>query len=80
MISTTDLGQHTLEQGGYDYIMGTSEHGQIIKSHELKIPSFRLLLIAFGGLTRLEESIEDDDNLKVLFNYYFVHCYHCAYS
>ncbi|XLR01108.1 hypothetical protein S83_067306, partial [Arachis hypogaea] len=26
--------------GGYDYMIGTSEHGQIIKSHELEIPSF----------------------------------------
>ncbi|MED6157148.1 hypothetical protein PIB30_020649 [Stylosanthes scabra] len=51
-------------KGSYDYIIGTSEHGQIIKSSELEIPSFRHLLIAFGGLAGLEESIEEDDNLK----------------
>ncbi|KAE9611656.1 hypothetical protein Lal_00011477 [Lupinus albus] len=51
-------------KGGYDYIIGTSEHGQIIKSSDLEIPSFRHLLIAFGGLAGLEESIEEDENLK----------------
>ncbi|XP_057424997.1 uncharacterized protein LOC130718427 [Lotus japonicus] len=51
-------------EGGYDYIIGTSEHGQIIKSSDLELPSFRHLLITFGGLAGLEESIEEDDNLK----------------
>ncbi|XP_054805825.1 LOW QUALITY PROTEIN: uncharacterized protein LOC129308612 [Prosopis cineraria] len=51
-------------KGGYDHIIGTSEHGQIIKSSDLKIPSFRHLLIAFGGLAGLEECIEEDDALK----------------
>ncbi|KAE9618623.1 putative RNA methyltransferase, tRNA (guanine-N1-)-methyltransferase [Lupinus albus] len=51
-------------KGGYDYIIGTSEHGQIIKSSDLEIPCFRHLLIAFGGLAGLEESIEEDENLK----------------
>ncbi|CAN6173891.1 unnamed protein product [Urochloa humidicola] len=48
----------------YDHIIGTSEHGQIINSSELTLPSFRHLLIAFGGLAGLEESIEEDTNLK----------------
>ncbi|KAL6971513.1 hypothetical protein U1Q18_031192 [Sarracenia purpurea var. burkii] len=51
-------------KGGYDHMIGTSEHGQSIKSSELKLPSFRHLLIAFGGLAGLEESIEEDNNLK----------------
>ncbi|KAI5400939.1 uncharacterized protein LOC127097142 [Lathyrus oleraceus] len=51
-------------KGGYDCIIGTSEHGQIIKSSELELPSFRHLLISFGGLAGLEESIEEDDNYK----------------
>ncbi|XP_058769638.1 uncharacterized protein LOC131643441 [Vicia villosa] len=51
-------------KGGYDCIIGTSEHGQIIKSSELELPSFRHLLISFGGLAGLEESIEEDDNFK----------------
>ncbi|KAF0921081.1 hypothetical protein E2562_038465 [Oryza meyeriana var. granulata] len=50
---------------GYDYIIGTSEHGKIISSSELILPSFRHLLIAFGGLAGLEECIEEDRNLKV---------------
>uniref|UniRef100_A0A0D9W2Y4 Uncharacterized protein n=1 Tax=Leersia perrieri TaxID=77586 RepID=A0A0D9W2Y4_9ORYZ len=49
---------------GYDYIIGTSEHGKSISSSELILPSFRHLLIAFGGLAGLEECIEEDRNLK----------------
>ncbi|XP_052188893.1 uncharacterized protein LOC127799172 [Diospyros lotus] len=51
-------------KGGYDHLIGTSEHGQFIKSSELMLPSFRHLLIAFGGLAGLEECIEEDNNLK----------------
>ncbi|KAF5198085.1 Spout domain-containing methyltransferase [Thalictrum thalictroides] len=50
--------------GGYDHAIGTSEHGLIIKSSELTLPAFRHLLIAFGGLAGLEESIEEDSGLK----------------
>ncbi|KAK3160938.1 hypothetical protein QOZ80_1BG0068690 [Eleusine coracana subsp. coracana] len=49
---------------GYDHIIGTSEHGETISSSELTLPSFRHLLIAFGGLAGLEESIEEDTDLK----------------
>ncbi|VAI24284.1 unnamed protein product [Triticum turgidum subsp. durum] len=63
---------------GYDHIIGTSEHGETIISSELILPSFREglvhylstpklhrhLLIAFGGLAGLEESIEEDPNLN----------------
>ncbi|XP_047181557.1 putative methyltransferase C9orf114 isoform X2 [Vigna umbellata] len=68
-------------KGGYDFIIGTSEHGQIIKSSNLEIPSFRHLLIAFGGLAGLEESVEEDDNLKGkkaqdIFNLYLNTCPH----
>lgn len=48
----------------YDYIVGTSEHGAVINSSELSLPKFQHLLIAFGGLGGLEESIEEDNNLK----------------
>ncbi|CDO99020.1 unnamed protein product [Coffea canephora] len=51
-------------KGGYDLLIGTSEHGVVIKSSELSLPSFRHLLIAFGGLAGLEECIEEDKNLK----------------
>ncbi|KAK1306289.1 hypothetical protein QJS10_CPA10g00009 [Acorus calamus] len=50
--------------GGYDHMIGTSEHGLIINSSELEIPKFRHLLIAFGGLGGLEENIEEDSHLK----------------
>ncbi|XP_062025901.1 uncharacterized protein LOC133742241 [Rosa rugosa] len=51
-------------EGGYDHLIRTSEHGQIINSSDFTIPTFRHLLIAFGGLAGLEESIEEDHNLK----------------
>ncbi|KAF8401672.1 hypothetical protein HHK36_012618 [Tetracentron sinense] len=51
-------------KGGYDHLIGTSEHGLIVNSSELTIPTFRHLLISFGGLAGLEESIEEDSNLK----------------
>ncbi|KAL9264950.1 putative methyltransferase C9orf114 [Drosera capensis] len=51
-------------EGGYDYLIGTSEHGSTVKSSELLLPTFRHLLIAFGGLAGLEESIEEDKILK----------------
>ncbi|XP_051130106.1 uncharacterized protein LOC127250728 [Andrographis paniculata] len=51
-------------KGGYDYRIGTSEHGMVINSSELNLPSFRHLLIAFGGLAGLEECVEEDSNIK----------------
>ncbi|EAY93270.1 hypothetical protein OsI_15078 [Oryza sativa Indica Group] len=56
---------------GYDYIIGTSEHGKIISSSELILPSFRVAAFGalapfncIGGLAGLEECIEEDRNLK----------------
>ncbi|CAH9091497.1 unnamed protein product [Cuscuta europaea] len=51
-------------KGGYDHLIGTSEHGIAIKSSELCLSSFKHLLIAFGGLAGLEECIEEDSSLK----------------
>lgn len=51
-------------KGGYDHVIGTSERGQIVNSSDLTLPAFRHLLIAFGGLAGLEESIEEDNKLK----------------
>ncbi|XP_042020820.1 putative methyltransferase C9orf114 isoform X2 [Salvia splendens] len=51
-------------QGGYDHRIGTSEHGLVINSSELTLPSFKHLLIAFGGLAGLEECVEEDATLK----------------
>ncbi|KAI3852846.1 hypothetical protein MKX03_018710 [Papaver bracteatum] len=53
-------------EGEYDHKVGTSVHDVVLSSSELTIPTFRHLLIAFGGLAGLEEYIEDDVNLKVL--------------
>ncbi|CAL5395492.1 unnamed protein product [Camellia sinensis] len=62
--TTSSVFKDSPYMGGYDYLIGTSEHGQFVKSSELTLPSFRHLLIAFGGLAGLEESIEEDNNLK----------------
>ncbi|RAL44281.1 hypothetical protein DM860_015641 [Cuscuta australis] len=51
-------------KGGYDHIIGTSEHGISVSSSELTLPPFTNLLVAFGGLAGLEECIEEDNNLK----------------
>ncbi|XP_030548145.2 putative methyltransferase C9orf114 isoform X2 [Rhodamnia argentea] len=68
-------------EGGYDYAIGTSEHGEIVRSSELIIPASRHFLIAFGGLAGLEESVEEDNSLKGkrvrdLFNRYLNTCPH----
>ncbi|EEF45365.1 putative methyltransferase C9orf114 [Ricinus communis] len=68
-------------KGGYDHLVGTSEHGQIINASKLSLPTFRHLLIAFGGLAGLEESIEEDNSLKgknvrEVFNSYLNTCPH----
>ncbi|XVF63179.1 hypothetical protein PTKIN_Ptkin09bG0067500 [Pterospermum kingtungense] len=51
-------------KGGYDHLIGTSEHGLIVNSSQLTLPGFRHLLIAFGGLSGLEKSVEEDHKLK----------------
>ncbi|KAH9604882.1 hypothetical protein KSS87_007887 [Heliosperma pusillum] len=56
--------ENSTYENGYDYVIGTSEHGQTLKSSELCIPTFRHLLIAFGGLAGLEECIKEDSKLK----------------
>lgn len=68
-------------KGGYDHLIGTSEHGDIVNSSDLTLPTFRHLLIAFGGLAGLEESIEEDGGLKrknarEVFHSYFNTCPH----
>ncbi|KAJ6430018.1 hypothetical protein OIU84_021433 [Salix udensis] len=63
--STTPVFKDCPYKGGYDHLIGTSEHGLVINSSELSLPAFRHLLIAFGGLAGLEESIEEDSKLKV---------------
>ncbi|XP_022762035.1 putative methyltransferase C9orf114 homolog isoform X4 [Durio zibethinus] len=68
-------------KGGYDHLIGTSEHGLIVSSSQLKLPAFRHLLIAFGGLSGLEKSVEEDlklkgKNVRDIFNLYLNTCPH----
>jgi predicted SPOUT superfamily RNA methylase MTH1 len=49
-------------KGGYDLKIGTSEHGATTPSESFKVPHFRHLLVAFGGLNGLEECIEHDSS------------------
>ncbi|KAH7365866.1 hypothetical protein KP509_18G050200 [Ceratopteris richardii] len=51
-------------EGKYDYSIGTSEHGEKVKPKDFVIPKCKHLLVAFGGLSGLEESFELDRNLK----------------
>ncbi|MCO5580951.1 hypothetical protein L7F22_034825 [Adiantum nelumboides] len=51
-------------EGKYDFCIGTSEHGEKIRSTDLVIPKCKHLLVVFGGLSGLEESFELDRKLK----------------
>lgn len=44
--------------GGYDLTIGTSERGDMLG----KVPKFKHLLVAFGGLGGLEEAVNDDSS------------------
>lgn len=52
-------------QGGYDFVLGTSEHGEKIRNVDLVLPPFRHLLVVFGGVAGLEESVELDGGIEV---------------
>ncbi|KAF2896337.1 hypothetical protein ILUMI_09844 [Ignelater luminosus] len=58
---------------GYDVTIGTSDKGSSVD--EFECPSYRHLLIVFGGLQGLEVALENDevlnvDDPKLLFDYY----------
>ncbi|XP_067826065.1 putative methyltransferase C9orf114 homolog isoform X2 [Heptranchias perlo] len=62
---------------GYDLSIGTSERGSNIDNATL--PSFRHMLVVFGGLQGLEASVDADQNLNltdpsVLFHHYLNTC------
>lgn len=64
-------------EDGYDLTIGTSERGSDIDSTIL--PTFRHMLIVFGGLQGLEASVDADPNLNltdpcVLFHHYLNTC------
>ncbi|PPE02340.1 hypothetical protein GOBAR_DD00674 [Gossypium barbadense] len=80
-IAHTRMASIILLQGGYDHLIGTSEHGIVVKSSQLNLPAFRHLLIAFGGLLGLEKSVEEDNkfkgkNVRDIFNMYLNTCPH----
>ncbi|CAB3382462.1 Hypothetical predicted protein [Cloeon dipterum] len=61
---------------GYDLLVGTSERGDELPK---SLPSYKHILIAFGGLRGLELGLESDKSLKVedpsvLFDFYLNTC------
>lgn len=49
---------------GYDLLLGTSERGaERVDDGDFSLPSFKHLLIAFGGVTGLEEAAMSDSTL-----------------
>ncbi|XP_038998571.1 putative methyltransferase C9orf114 [Hibiscus syriacus] len=68
-------------KGGYDHLIGTSEHGLVVNSSQLNLPNFRHLLIAFGGLAGLEKCVDEDyklkeKNVRDIFDLYLNTCPH----
>ncbi|XP_072908462.1 putative methyltransferase C9orf114 homolog isoform X2 [Hemitrygon akajei] len=64
-------------EDGYDLTIGTSERGS--NTDGTTLPSFRHMLVVFGGLKGLEASVDADENLKltepsVLFHHYLNTC------
>ena len=66
-------------EGGYDLSFGTSERGQPLSSvvKQDNIPSYKHLLIVFGGVAGLEAAVQADANLELspdeagkVFDYY----------
>ncbi|XP_059490312.1 putative methyltransferase C9orf114 [Neocloeon triangulifer] len=61
---------------GYDLLVGTSERGDPVPKC---LPSFKHILVTFGGLRGLELGLESDESLKVddpsmLFDFYLNTC------
>jgi predicted SPOUT superfamily RNA methylase MTH1 len=57
-------------EGGYDYKLGTSERGKSITSitdsmTDNLLPSFKHLLIVFGGVKGIEAAVDSDETMKV---------------
>ena len=50
-------------QGGYDVVIGTSEHGSVAQASELELPAFQHLLIVFGGPLGLEDLFSKDSTV-----------------
>jgi predicted SPOUT superfamily RNA methylase MTH1 len=52
-----------LLQGGYDFKVGTSEHGSKASACELTLPRFQHLLLVFGGPLGLEDCFAKDGSV-----------------
>eukprot|EP00466_Bigelowiella_natans_P001250 jgi/Bigna1/89093/estExt_fgenesh1_pg.C_430094 len=68
-------------KGGYDLTIGTSERGLDAAASKFKLPTFRHMLIVFGGLGGLEDALEGDESLaqadpSSLFSLYINSCTH----
>lgn len=50
-------------QGGYDVVLGTSEHGDKTGASDLELPPFQHLLIVFGGPLGLEDLFSKDGSV-----------------
>ncbi|KAF8538017.1 putative RNA methyltransferase [Trichophaea hybrida] len=50
-------------EGGYDVTFGTSERGEDIVGLRERVPEFRHMLVAFGGLAGLEQALKADEEL-----------------
>lgn len=64
-------------KGGYDLTLGTSERGEL--AHEIQLPSFKHVLIVFGGVQGLEFSLDSDEmmveeDVSLLFDSYINTC------
>ncbi|XP_058804881.1 putative methyltransferase C9orf114 homolog [Phymastichus coffea] len=64
---------------GYDVTIGTSDKGTPIDDVPSKSLKYKHALIVFGGLSGIEDAIENDPNLKIddaslVFNHYFNVC------
>jgi len=62
---------------GYDVTIGTSDKGVLVD--DLQVPKFKHLLLVFGGLKGLEQSLESDERLRdsevnLLFDHYVNTC------
>lgn len=73
----SDVMSKSPYDGGYDLTIGTSEKGKSVD--QFKMPSFRHLLVVFGGVQGLESSVDNDDLLttsdpSTLFHHYLNTC------
>lgn len=49
-----------LLQGGYDLVVGTSEHGTAQPADEFSLPAYQHMLLVFGGPLGLEDMFSKD--------------------